>query len=366
MKKDKYSIYFVLPNLNGGGAERVALTLLRRLDRGKFDPRLIVFQGQGVLKREIPKDIAVYDLKADRVLKGWPPFTALIRKEHPDVLFSTLTHLNLAVLLGKSWFSTRTKIVIRETTILSRNLPRLRFPSFWKLMLRHLYPRSDRIICSCQAMAEDLENILGKKMKKLWVIPNPIDREEIEKKSRAEDSPFLRHGPGPHILAVGRLGPEKGMDRLIRSFPRLANRNSEAKLWILGSGEEENDLRSLIRKLHLEDRVFLMGFRHNPYPWMVHAHLFVLPSLFEGSPNALLEALALGVPVVVCEQEGGAREVLERVCLLDRYVSSLDLWPETWWQRPGDETICRLEEHYGIHRVVTQYEALFSDLCNNP
>jgi glycosyltransferase involved in cell wall biosynthesis len=366
LKRLKPFILFVLPNLQGGGAERVFLGLLKGLDRGAFDLGLAVFRREGPLEKELPADITLYDLRADRVLKGLPALTVLIRKMRPDAVFSTLVHLNLAVLLGKPWFRRETRVVVRETTMARHSLNRFRAPAFWSFLLTRLYPRSDRIVCSCWAMAEELGQLLPKGPEKICVIPNPVDEVEIQRKIEQEENPFLDQGPGPHVLAVSRLRPEKGMERLIRSFSLLAAHKKEAKLWILGDGEEEGVLRNLISELNLEGRVFLTGFRPNPFPWMAHADLFVLPSFFEGTPNALLEALACGAPVVVWEQEGGAKEILEKVGLLDRYVPSLDPWPDSWWERPPDRVIGKLEEHFGVRSVLARYQAMFYDLWENP
>jgi len=111
-------------------------------------------------------------------------------------------------------------------------------------------------------------------------------------------------------LAVGRLTEQKAFDVLIRAFSYV-RKNHPAHLLILGEGEERPALESLIRQLGLEQDVNLMGFVQNPYPYIVHASLFVLPSKWEGLPTVLVEALYLGTPIIATDCPGGSREILK-------------------------------------------------------
>jgi glycosyltransferase involved in cell wall biosynthesis len=124
------------------------------------------------------------------------------------------------------------------------------------------------------------------------------------------EHPWFRAGQPPVVLAVGRLTDQKAFDVLIRAFA-LVRKNRPARLLILGEGENRLALECLIRELGLAQDVDLMGFVQNPYLYMAHTSLFVLPSRWEGLPTVLIEALYLGAPVVATDCPGGSRAILK-------------------------------------------------------
>ncbi len=351
----------VLPNLGGGGSERVALHLLRGLDRNRFQIHFVVFDGQGPLRPSVPSDINFYDLQASRVRKGIFKFAAWVKEIGPDLIFSTVDHCNLAVLFITTFFSLKIPVIVRESTLISQNIPRHPFPWLWKALFRLLYPRAEKIICSNGNMAEEVISVLKIHKNKIAVIPNPVDVEEIRKKIRQFPDPYPFKDRGPRLVAIGRLSPEKGLDRLIRAFQKLLIKKPGACLWILGEGPDSKRLKYLVKQLQLEDHIFLVGFQADPIPWLHSADLFILSSYYEGSPNVLLEALACEVPVVVLEQKGGAREILERVGLSNRYVHSLDSWSEDWFKKPSPEVKSLLVNHFDRQIVVRRYEKVFQE-----
>ena len=328
-KERRKRILFTLGNLEGGGAERVILNILKYLDRSKFELHLAVVHYFGNFIKFVPEDIAVHDLKTLRVRKSFLPFVRLIRRIKPDILFSSLGYLNLAMIFLKPFFHRHTKLYIRETSIATENLRDSSNSWLWKVLYHLLYKRADAIICSCDSMIEDLTVHFKVKPEKMIRIYNPVDIEAIQILSDQGSNPFLSHGPGPHLIAVGRLGYEKGFDHLIKEIPLLLAKKPNPRLWVLGQGKLEKDLTKLIKRLNLENVVFLIGFQQNPFLWFKHADLFVLPSRFEGLPNTLLESLACGCPVVAFHHPGGTGEVLGILGLADRYVDSLDPWPRT-------------------------------------
>ncbi|MFH0786366.1 MAG: glycosyltransferase, partial [Pseudomonadota bacterium] len=174
------------------------------------------------------------------------------------------------------------------------------------------------------------------------------------------ENPFQGLGEGPQIVAIGRLCQQKGFDRLIEAFPYLLGKKPAARLWILGQGPLEADLRNLICRSGLDEKIFLVGFQPNPFLWLKHADLFVLPSRFEGLPNILLEALACGCPVVALHHPGGTEEILKKLGLERRYVSSLEDWSSLWWVRPSGEVESALKNNFNMLKIVSDYEDFFN------
>ena len=160
-------------------------------------------------------------------------------------------------------------------------------------------------------VADDLTRTAKIPQNLIKVIYNPIVTPDLQDKSEAPlDHPWFKDGEPPVVLAVGRLTDQKAFDVLIQAFS-LVRKNRPARLLILGEGENRPALQSLIKQLGLEQDVSLMGFVQNPYPYMAHASLFVLPSRWEGLPTVLVEALYLGTPIIATDCPGGSREILK-------------------------------------------------------
>jgi glycosyltransferase involved in cell wall biosynthesis len=188
-------------------------------------------------------------------------------------------------------------------------------------------------------------------------IYNPVDVERINNIANMGENPFADKGVGPHIVTAGRLYNQKGFDRLMRAFPALLKLRSGAQLWILGQGPRESEYKGLRVSLGLADCVHFVGFQKNPYKWFKHADLFVLSSRYEGLPNALLEAIACGCPVLAIDHPGGTREILALLGQLSRLTPRLD-WDSRFFVRPSKVVVSRLVEHFGVKTIVGHYSEL--------
>jgi glycosyltransferase involved in cell wall biosynthesis len=290
------------------------------------------------------------------------PLLRLARRIRPQIIFSTLGYLNLALLAVRSVFPSGVRVVVREANTVSAELARLAYGRPLGLGYRLLYPRADSIVCPSRAVLEDLATRFGTPRDRLHHIPNPIDPASIRREAKAAPSPYP--SSGPHVLAVGRLAPQKGFARLIDAFALVAQRVTAAQLWILGEGPERRSLETRAEALGIDNRVHLPGFVANPFVWMGSAHLFVQSSEFEGLPNALLEALASGVPVVAVEEPGGTREILTEatggILVPTAEPEALASAIENALTREAEHST--LPERYRPERVVGAYVELFEEL----
>lgn len=302
-------ILFLIPSLSAGGAERVFSILLRHLDRSQFELHLALLHAHGPLAREIPTDVIVHDLKAIRVRYALPALVKLVWKLRPDALFSTLGHLNLALIAAKPLIPRGIRLLVRETTMASVFLEEgTRHPQIWQWLYRRLYKHADWIVCPSDAVMEDLARFSVPK-EKLVRIYNPVDIQRIRKLAGENTTPFV--GRGPHLVAAGRLSAEKGIDVLLNAMPAIVEAFPKVCLSVLGEGPMEADLVRLSTQLKLTSHVEFLGFQENPWCYMKYANLVVLPSRFEGLPNVVLEALALGTEVVATDCSGAMRELLD-------------------------------------------------------
>lgn len=296
-------IYFVLPSLACGGAERVALTLLENLDRSRYAPELIVFSAADSPAALIPPNVPLHVLGRKRLRYALPALVRLLRQHRPATIFSTLAHVNLAIAAARPFLPRGTRLIIREANLPSLGLQAQPFPPLFALAVRLLYPASDRIIASSRRMADELENRFRIPRARLAVLPNPVDVNAI--RSRIQEVLYPAR-EGPRFVAAGSLDRQKGFDRLIEAMPSVT---PDARLIILGDGPERVSLMNLAQRLGLADRVVFPGFQPNPWEWYAIADAFVMPSRWEGMPNAALEALACGTPVIATPESGGLAEV---------------------------------------------------------
>ena len=302
---------FVLPSLDVGGAERVVVRLLAALPRERVEPHLALVARSGRLLARVPGDVPLHDLGAGRVRSAPLPLVRLVRTLKPRVVLSTLGYLNLALLATRFLWPRGVRLVIREANTASAALAASRHPALWSAGYRRLYPRADAIVCPSRAIRDDLARAFEVPADRLHHIPNPLDVEAIQREAERGGSPYP--SDGPHVVAVGRLVPQKGFTRLLDAFPAVAQRLPGAQLFIVGEGDERRTLLAHASDLGIYDRVHLVGHQENPFRWIRHANVFVQSSEFEGLPNALLEAVALGVPIVAVDEPGGTREVLDGV-----------------------------------------------------
>jgi len=304
-------VLLLIPHLGGGGAEKVTALLARGLSRDKYDVHLALVTQKDAGAEGLPPWVAVHALGAQRVRNGALRLLRLVRRLQPDAILSGMAHLNFLVLLLRPFFPRRTRVLVRQNETVSAALSFGALEWYAPLLYRFLYPHADRIICQSRAMANDLAWELGIEKELIAVLPNPVDFEEILEAGRVPDpSAAPWRGDGPHLLAVGRLAPEKGFDVLLHALVSVREKFPEAELIVTGQGPEEQALKTLSKSLGLEAAVLFSGYVRRPYLLYSGASVFVLSSRHEGMPNALLEAAAAGLPIVATPASGGIVDLL--------------------------------------------------------
>jgi glycosyltransferase involved in cell wall biosynthesis len=300
-------ILLLIPRLGGGGAQQVMALLARGLSQEKYEVHLGLVTQADAAAASLPPWVTVHALGARRARAGAFPLLRLVWRLRPDVVLSGAPEVSFLVLLLRPIFPPKISVLVRQNGTVSAALAFGGLPRYTRWLYRVLYRHADRVICQSRAMAEDLAQELGIGQEQIAVLPNPVDLEGIR---RAEDAPSAWSGAGPHLLAVGRLAPEKGFDLLLEALATVRERFPSADLIIAGSGREEAALKSQCRSLGLEDAVRFAGHVDCPYAFFPGATLFVLSSRYEGMPNALLEAAAAGLPVVALPASGGVANLL--------------------------------------------------------
>ncbi len=302
-----------LPSLDGGGAERVFVELANEFVALGARVDLALADARGPYLSEVAPAVRIVDFEVSGVLRSLPKLVRHLRKERPEALLSGLDHANIVAILARvaARSTTRSVISIRSVpTAGYRETPSLRRWVLLRLM-RIAYPFADAIVANSDAVASDVSQLLGIPRDRLHTVHNPLNISRIQSLSfEGVDHPWCVAGAAPLILGVGRLDVLKNFSALIRAFCLVRSRR-ECRLVILGEGPERANLEGLIRQLGLDREVLLAGFVNNPFSWMRRSRVFVSCSLTEGCPNALMQALACGTPVVSTDSVGGSGEVLQ-------------------------------------------------------
>jgi len=235
-----------------------------------------------------------------------------LRESSPKVLLCNRERAISNAVLVKKAFKIHTKLAVRVGTHLSTNI---RQRGIIKGTLRKAstvwsYSNADIIIAVSKGVAQDIQDVTGISAKTIYALNNPtISQDIFAKADEPLSHPWLTKQDIAVILGVGRLVKVKGFDTLIRAFA-LVLAKLPSRLILLGDGRERSKLQKLCDSLGVHEHVDMPGFVRNPFPFMKRASVFVLSSLREGSPNSLIEALALGVPVVSTDCPSGPREIL--------------------------------------------------------
>ncbi|WP_295402304.1 glycosyltransferase [uncultured Thiocystis sp.] len=296
-----------------GGVERMLINLLRGfVDLGQPVDLVLVRADSPHLTR-LPAQVNQIRLEADHTFLAIPALARYLRERRPAALLAAKDRAGRAAVLARALARTDTRILLRLGTNLSTAMAERTPPERWLRYapIRLLYPRIDRIIAVSNGVADDTADIARIPRQRIGVIRNPVITPELETQAAAScPHPWLAPGQPPVILGAGRLQRQKDFPTLIRAFARLRE-TGDCRLLILGEGSGRAKLMALIAELELSDSVDLPGFQTNPYPFLARAGVFVLSSAWEGSPNVLTEAMALGVPVVATDCPSGPSELLD-------------------------------------------------------
>lgn len=360
-------IAIFLPDLRGGGAERVFLNLSKGFVARGYAVDMVLIRRQGELLDQLPSKVSVIDFDKSRIRSTFLPLLRYLRNAKPDALITVMWPLTIIGTLAFLVSGIKTKVVVSDHNTLSLSTADDTCIKRFLLSktIKYVYPLANIRLAVSNGVAADVEQLSGLKQDTIKVIYNPIESPSYDlsvvRLAALESTNEVRT-----IISVGAFKAQKNQMVLIKAFAKVKARLN-ARLIILGDGVMRAELEQLVQQLGLDDSVSLPGFKKDIQAYYQTADVFVLSSNYEGFGNVIVEALAHGVPVVSTDCPSGPREILcdgkygklvavgDVDALADAIVASLG-------QAHDPVRLIRRAADFSIERIASQYlELLFSE-----
>lgn len=296
-----------------GGVERMTNILIAGFLARGLRVDVLILRREGGHYAGLPEGARVIDLGVTHAHASVRSVARYLRRERPRVLLGVKDRAGRAAIRARARAGGDTRVFVRIGNTLSQSFegrPWLR--RVLRLRpIRKLYPRADGVIAISRGVAEDVVATSGADPERVHVASNPVLTPEVMRQAGEPPShPWCGERDVPLVVGVGRLTRQKDFPSLLRALAILRERRA-VRLLILGEGEDRAALERLARDLGIESAVDLPGFSPNPYAIMAHADVFALSSAWEGFGNVLVEAMAVGLPVVSTDCRSGPREILD-------------------------------------------------------
>lgn len=384
-----------IPDLTLGGVQRVILNLATALTALGYRVDLVLCKATGPFLAQVPEAVTVVEL--DRSLRfpayllavaprslipllrlygrrPRPPFPNLfylpalvcyLKRERPDTLLSAMAMPNLMATWAARSAGVPMRVVISQHSHLSTEVQDMGWGPLVPT-IRRAYSQADTRIAVSHGVADDLSRHLRIPRPEVVTLPPAFRTNFLGQAETAAAHPWLHPEAPPVILGAGRLVQQKDFPTLLRAFARVRQQR-RVRLIILGKGPLRADLETLARTLGVAADVALPGFVDNPSAYMVHAAVFALSSAWEGLPGVVIEALAVGCPVVSTDCPSGPAEILAggtygRLVPVGDSTALAAALSATLDAPPSRDRLQRRAQAFSIDRVMDRYvEVLFPE-----
>jgi glycosyltransferase involved in cell wall biosynthesis len=370
--KETEHMTFFLASLEGGGIQKATMRLLRELIRRDIHTTLVVVNGTGPTRKDVPEGCDLVDLNCKRTRFALFALLKHLVREKPSIGISSQTHLNVLMIILRFLSGYPKHLVVREHNTFSEeniNTGGL-FERSRVRLIRYFYRFSSEFVAVSESVANSITEY-AKYKKEIRVIRNGIDVNEVrELKNRPPDHPWLENASNKKlIVGIGRLSRQKNFPDLLVAFSQLRV-PTQTRLLILGEGSELENLKVLSCELQIEDRVAFPGYIQNPYPILARADVFVSPSRWEGFGNVVLEALACGAPIVATDCPGGPADILEgnpysRIVPEDEPRTMAKAIEELLMKKTDRAQVIQYAQQFSIEIIAQQYIDMISDVSRS-
>lgn len=305
-------IAIVLPDLRGGGVERVRLLLAEEFVSIGHKVTFVLFRAEGVLLSEVPEPCEVVNLRANRIRSALLPLSQYIRKARPDAVIAAMVPATIIAAIAHMITGSDSRLLLSEHMDLCHSAV-MRGPSgrLLELLGSLIYFRAHSVVAVSDGVGSSMVEKFRIPANRIHVIHNPVrvlTGGEAYSSGDLDLIDWWQKCDYP-LIAIGSLTVRKDFETLLDAVALLPTSISW-RLVILGDGEERVKLREKTDRLGLKSNVRMPGFRANPYPFLKMARLFILSSRSEGLGNVIIEALSCGIPVVSTNCPSGPSEIL--------------------------------------------------------
>lgn len=313
----KKQIALFLPRLGWGGITKNTIKLAKELKKNGYEVDIITPKIENPNWNQFHYGGRVIKLPSIGILMSLPSLIKYLKEKKPDVLISAHYYANIVAAWAKALAPVSVRLIITERAAPTSTLaPSQKLKDkFIPYLMRRIYFRADEIIAVSLGTAEELSRLLSVPLNYIKIIYNPIYKDKIFKQAEEPvNHKWFGEGLPSVILGIGNLIYQKDFSNLIRTFA-LVRKKINARLVIIGEGKDRRRLEKLAYKLGISKDIEILNFVDNPYKYMARADIFVLSSRFEGMPNVLVEAVAVGIPSIATDCPSGPREVLPEEAL---------------------------------------------------
>ncbi len=363
-------ITFFIPDLAGGGAQRMLINMANEFSGRNYRVTLLVVKEFGPYLSLIDNRVTLVSLNKDRSFLALPALVRYLRKNQPDIFLSAMFYINVLAIFAKLLtLGLKTKVIITE-----RNFFSLRTKAsnntrdkFFPILVYIFYRFADKVVTISKGVKDDICKVANLPQNKVTWIHNPVVTPQMHALLKKEpNDDWFETVTAPILVTSGRLVPQKDHVTLFYAFAKLIEKK-EAHLLILGDGELCSELKALAQKLKISNNVYFKGFVENPLSYMKKADLFVLSSRWEGFGNVLVEALLCKLPIVATDCQAGPAEILSNgkygtlvpvgdvKALASAMLNSLESTHDKNKQKER-------ALYFTVDKICDQYERLFIDV----
>lgn len=358
-----------MPSFGDGGVERMLVNLAGGLaGLGVTVDFLTKSRAEAYLDQLDPR-VRLMETGRSGVFDIQPFMRGYLRQNRPDFVLCGKDKAGRAAVLARRLSGVTFQLVMRPGTTVSERVAKRGVLKRWRAyrLIRATYRAAAAVVGNSEGVVEDIASIAGLPPERMHLIRNPVVTPDLATRAgQPLDHPWFAPGQPPVILGLGGLRTQKGFDILLAAFARL-RAGRPCRLLILGEGRLRGELLEQSAHLGVAADFALPGFDPNPYPYLARAALFVLSSRWEGSPNALTEALAIGTPVVATDCPSGPGEILQGGAVAPLVpaddVDALAAAMARVLDEPGDPARRRAAvAEYTVETCAARYHALFTSL----
>lgn len=313
----KPKVFFVINSIAEGGAARSILRIAQGLKGSGFQVKIFTIAADDAYHellrhQELSGKEGGFVKKISALCLSTFRLSKIIRKERPTTVVSFLPRSNILAVMATLLSGKRgsTKLIVSERIAPSSNFKCWNFVqrNAWRCIVRLFYPFADRVLVSSRFSANELKRFFGLRAQ---AIPNPIEVKKTIHLSRFSPKHPWGRSKIPFFVSIGRLEcSQKDQYTLLRAFA-LIRKRKKSRLIILGDGPDRKDLENYAKQLGIKNDVLFLGFNPNPFPYLARCTAFIHTAVAEGFGNVIIEALALGKPVIATDCPHGPKEILD-------------------------------------------------------